>query len=527
MRLGRRRSGARRRYRSAVAFAVVAAALVAGAVAYGAYRLDQRHSAAMHRLAGPWRIAGTSLAQVRTAADDARVVCLFGDGRGGQPPADILQRLKEGLAGLDRSTSDSGTLSQAAGTLGMDAARWIGATQPGTGFDAVRMCGDQSPPTTSTSSTGAGADPVTYAVVRADAARVDDLLQQQVTADGHLAQRSAAASLLYIVGFCVGLLVLAALGAVLFARRVVLPVAVVAEQLTRAGGPLAAQDPRAPRGWIARLTHAAERARATLEHTQRDARRGNEALTQVGPVVQGLHDVLTACGHPGTGVTIATDLVAAEGLIAGDYLGALAAPDGSTALFLGDVSGHGVAAGLLAVQLKSVVGTALRAGLGPASATRAALHAIAYQEERFTTLVVAVVDPAADTLTYVNAGHEEPFLRRSDGTVDRLEPTGPLIHPALDLDRDAWTVRTVPFGPGELLVLCTDGLVEARDAAGREVGDARVAEALTALRPPVPEAAVTALRTMADGFAIDWQRDDITVVAAARTDKPPRPPGDR
>ncbi|MFC8589058.1 PP2C family protein-serine/threonine phosphatase, partial [Streptomyces sp. NPDC057217] len=215
---------------------------------------------------------------------------------------------------------------------------------------------------------------------------------------------------------------------------------------------------------------------------------------------------------------------AAEGLIAGDYLGAVALPDGATAVFLGDVCGHGVAAGLLAVRLKSVLTVGLRLDADLDASVRAAHHALA-GEECFTTLAVAVLDPERSTLTWVNAGHGEPFLRRADGTVRRLGTTGPLVHPFLEAPPGTWGTRTVRFGPGDLLVLSTDGLTEGRRHDGEEFGERRVCDVLAHLDDPTPADAVAALYAAAERFDVDWGRDDISLLAAAPSSSDDRTPG--
>ncbi|ROP47808.1 PP2C family protein-serine/threonine phosphatase [Streptomyces sp. PanSC9] len=144
------------------------------------------------------------------------------------------------------------------------------------------------------------------------------------------------------------------------------------------------------------------------------------------------------------------------------------------------VCGYGVAAGLLAV--------------------RAVHFALVGEEERFSTLTIGVLDPERATLTWVNAGHAEPFLRRADGRVERLEPTGLIVHPLLEAPPGTWRTRTTRLGFGDLLVLSTNGLTEGRDSSGEEFGDHRASAVLAGLTDPTPLAAVTALYTAADRF---------------------------
>ncbi|MFE0464685.1 PP2C family protein-serine/threonine phosphatase [Kitasatospora sp. NPDC058965] len=501
---------------------MAAAVLVAGAIAYGAFRLDARHAEAMSRLAGQWRVVDNATGRFRTAAGDVRAACLAGGPQQAVLLPEAGQRLLAETSTLRQATAGSAELAGPATALETAAAQWWQAVRSGQAGDPVRLCALPSGAVAEDGpAAGAGLAPgaIDYATVDAAASRFRSVLQSLVTDDAHAARTYAFASLLYVLAVCVGLLIVAGAGAVVVMRRFVLPVSQIAGQLTRAGRLPTDPAPAAPRGWIAGLEHASAQVRSTLETTRRKERRGTEALAQVGPAVQGLREILTARDRPGPGVLVTGDVRAAEGLIAGDYLGVLPMPDGATALFLGDVAGHGVDAGLLAVRLKTVLVVALRLGRDLDNSVHAVWQALAGEQERFTTLTVAVLDPVGATLTWVNAGHEPPFLRRADGTVDRLEVTGPIVHPFLVPEPGTWQAAVTELHPGDLLLLSTDGLTEGRGPDGEEFGDRRVTEVLAALpATPTPAAAVAALYTAADRFGIDWARDDVSLLAATPAD---------
>jgi serine phosphatase RsbU (regulator of sigma subunit) len=93
-------------------------------------------------------------------------------------------------------------------------------------------------------------------------------------------------------------------------------------------------------------------------------------------------------------------------------------------------------------------------------------------EDRFATLVVAVLDPAANRLTIVNAGHMPPLLRDADG----VRPLG-AEQAGLPLGVDpAWSYEPVDvdLAPGTTVVIYTDGISEAMDHAERPYGSARL-----------------------------------------------------
>jgi sigma-B regulation protein RsbU (phosphoserine phosphatase) len=90
---------------------------------------------------------------------------------------------------------------------------------------------------------------------------------------------------------------------------------------------------------------------------------------------------------------------------------------------------------------------------------------------KFITLFYAEIDPAAARLTYVNAGHNYPMLRRSDGRVEELREGGPPLGILEDVE---YQQGTVEFRAGDGLLMYSDGLSEAMDPAGAEFGEERL-----------------------------------------------------
>jgi phosphoserine phosphatase RsbU/P len=90
---------------------------------------------------------------------------------------------------------------------------------------------------------------------------------------------------------------------------------------------------------------------------------------------------------------------------------------------------------------------------------------------RFTTAFLADIDPSTGALTYINAGHDVPILRRASGAIERLEAGGlPLgIRAQAGYDCGAVTLE-----PGDLLVVYTDGVVEAENTQGEEYEESRL-----------------------------------------------------
>ncbi len=100
----------------------------------------------------------------------------------------------------------------------------------------------------------------------------------------------------------------------------------------------------------------------------------------------------------------------------------------------------------------------------------------------FVTLLLASLDLTTGELRYVRAGHIPPYLRRADGSIERLRA---LSGPPLGLvDEAVHTADQARLQPGDRLLVVTDGFTEAVDPAGKFFGDARVEAYLAALDAP-------------------------------------------
>jgi sigma-B regulation protein RsbU (phosphoserine phosphatase) len=149
---------------------------------------------------------------------------------------------------------------------------------------------------------------------------------------------------------------------------------------------------------------------------------------------------------------------------------------------LGDVSLHGFPSALIMTLTISAAGIYAREVDSPAAVLRKLNDALGDElasTEMYLTLFYGVIDPAAGTLVYSNAGHPHAFALRADGSADRLAATDPAVGFA---GPDAYhEARVAWHSPGDLLLLFTDGLPDSL----RRGRDARASEDLvvqTALR---------------------------------------------
>jgi len=161
-----------------------------------------------------------------------------------------------------------------------------------------------------------------------------------------------------------------------------------------------------------------------------------------------------------------------------------------------------------------VMTVALRSGFDAGTAlTRGATSFTDAADGRFATALVAVVDPAAGSVQWANAGHPAGWVLPLGGTAGRtsLEPTGPLLS-ALG---GTWATRSAPLAVGDVLLAWSDGLVEARDA-DLELSDDDLAAVVDRIGTREPRELVAQVLADLREDAPEWRRDDVTLLAVRR-----------
>ena len=151
--------------------------------------------------------------------------------------------------------------------------------------------------------------------------------------------------------------------------------------------------------------------------------------------------------------------------IGGDFYDVFALPDGTYAVAVGDVSGKGAEAAARTAMVKYMMRAFATADPRPAAVLHSLNDALArdLEPERFATLVYGVLDPDGLKFTIARAGHPPPLVfRAADGTLEALEES--LEGPVLGcLDDQEFNEVTFALSPGDVFVLYTDGLIEARN----------------------------------------------------------------
>ena len=186
-------------------------------------------------------------------------------------------------------------------------------------------------------------------------------------------------------------------------------------------------------------------------------------------------------------------------------------PDSKLMMVIADVAGKSIPAALLMATLQASLRTIASEGVPFADdVARLNRYACAHSQngQRFTTAVLSEYDPQTRRLTYVNAGHNAPVLRRANGQLEKLEIGGmPLgIHSSAEFE-----IASVELQSGDALIFYTDGVVEAFDKQLQEFGNDRWCSVIRALPILNAEESLQFLMKFLDEFVgATRQSDDIT-----------------
>jgi len=202
------------------------------------------------------------------------------------------------------------------------------------------------------------------------------------------------------------------------------------------------------------------------------------------------------------------------GQVGGDYFDFLGLGRGYLGVAVGDVAGKGFAAALLVAGLQASLRSQCALAVDDLGSLLRSVNRMlceSMREESYATLFFAEYSDASRRLRYVNCGHPAALLLHPDGTLGRLEPTATVLGLAEEWDCALGEASLVP---GDMLLVYTDGVIEARNQSGEEFGADRLAEVLRVHgQRPVSEL----LRRIVAGvecYAGGRLEDDLTLVAA-------------
>jgi sigma-B regulation protein RsbU (phosphoserine phosphatase) len=197
--------------------------------------------------------------------------------------------------------------------------------------------------------------------------------------------------------------------------------------------------------------------------------------------------------------------------VAGDYYDTFFRPNQRLLIAVADVAGKSVPAALLTATLQASLRTLAALPGSLAELTERVNRYCSEQSlngRRFTTAFFAELDPATGFLTYVNAGHNWPALRRASGSIERLEAGGLPLGIRAELPYQSGTTT---MAKGDLLLIFTDGLVEAENAGGNEYGEERMIPVLQSIQNCTAAEALRRIMSAVDAYVgLTRQHDDIT-----------------
>ena len=203
--------------------------------------------------------------------------------------------------------------------------------------------------------------------------------------------------------------------------------------------------------------------------------------------------------------------------VGGDYYDLIKLGDGKYAFVIADVSGKGVPAALLVSTLHASLHAYIDGAANLSQLVRR-LNVVVHgntEAERFITLFMAILDPSDGTLTYVNAGHNFPFiLRTQQSSIQPLASTG---LPLGMFDGVEFQQETVKLEPSEYLVLYTDGVTEAMNKSFDEYGESRLRQVMIGSSDKSASGFLGVIVSDVEKFvAGEPQSDDITMVVLKR-----------
>jgi steroid delta-isomerase-like uncharacterized protein len=238
--------------------------------------------------------------------------------------------------------------------------------------------------------------------------------------------------------------------------------------------------------------------------------RSEHELVIAGQIQQAL---MPAARYHGTGFEVAAASSPCRA-IGGDFLDYFDLPNGAFAFTLGDVSGKGPPAALLAAKLQGILAAYSKSVYAPSEMLTRVNEELSRRtiESRFATLLYGVL--CDGRMTYSSAGHNPPLVVGRSG-VRRLERGGLILGAFPDTQFEE---ETVPLDPGDVLVVFSDGITEALNRDGDEFGEARLLSSITANCDTAAQTLLERILADVKEFSVGVeQSDDLTALVLRYT----------
>jgi serine phosphatase RsbU (regulator of sigma subunit) len=205
--------------------------------------------------------------------------------------------------------------------------------------------------------------------------------------------------------------------------------------------------------------------------------------------------------------------------VGGDFYDAFWLSYDRIGVFIGDVSGKGVSAALLMARISSDLRLAAMAESDPARALGHVNRIVLErrQPDIFVTGIYFTLDVKTHTISLANAGHLPPFVRRANGRLERVEGGAGT---AIGIFDDAEYEQTqVKLGPGDMITLCTDGVIDATNDAGEQYGFEKLESAVHTAATTAGALSDRILKSLRAHVGDAPQVDDITLIVCGITNE--------
>lgn len=205
--------------------------------------------------------------------------------------------------------------------------------------------------------------------------------------------------------------------------------------------------------------------------------------------------------------------------VGGDFYDMFMIDETHLCFLIADVSGKGVPAALFMTMAKTHIKNFASVGLPLAEVAARANEQLCYKNEMgmFATAFICVLDLKTDKVTYINAGHNRPFIAKGNGKFEMLKAKANLVLGLME--GVLYQEQTIMLEPGDSIYMYTDGVTEALNAEQEFFGDWKLCDSLNQNRRNMndPERFVQEIYQEVDAFAKEEpQADDITMLYLTR-----------
>jgi serine phosphatase RsbU (regulator of sigma subunit)/predicted enzyme related to lactoylglutathione lyase len=202
--------------------------------------------------------------------------------------------------------------------------------------------------------------------------------------------------------------------------------------------------------------------------------------------------------------------------VGGDYYDFLDLGEGRLAFVLADIAGKGIAAALLMANLQANMRSQIVSAIDKPEQFLSSVNRLLFENtaiSSYATLFFATYDNTTCRVTYANCGHQPGLILREDGTVEKLFSNGTVVGLF-----ETWScsMQATCLGPGDTLVLYSDGVTESPNATEEEFGEERLVDSLRRYKDMRAVAMAQSVVRDVALHSVGEQFDDLTLIVVKR-----------